>query len=74
MLQNIVSFLQGHGLGVILIAFSILSIVLTAFAGILQALGKNVPGWIGTVLDYIGKAVHFLNGNVVAAVKPSDVK
>ena len=68
MLATLLSYLQAHGIGTLLLVFTIASIVLSAVAQILQALGDQLPGWLGTIIDVVGRIVHFLNGNVAATI------
>lgn len=58
------SFLAAHGgiVAVIVMGFSIVSIILNAVADVFHKLGKQVPGWIGSVSSMIGKVIDFLNG------------
>lgn len=69
-MANILSFIQAHllALGPI---FVFVSLVLTGIGTLLRGLGKTVPGWLGSVASALGSIVHFLNGNVAAAVTPS---
>ncbi len=48
-------------------AFTLSSISLTAVAAGFVALGKVAPPWISDALGFVGRVLHFLNGNVVAA-------
>lgn len=63
----ILAFLQGHGLAVLVVAFTILSIVLDTVAKVFAALGKVAPGWVGSIAGVVSQILHFLNGNLSGA-------
>jgi len=69
MAQNIIAFLQAHGLGMILLVFTLISILLDTAAKIFLALGKVAPAWLATGANWVGKIIHFLNGNTTAAAQ-----
>lgn len=66
-MATLLTFLQGHGIAVLLAVFTFVSLVLTALGSLLQSMGQAVPGWFGSVVSFLGSVVHFLNGNVAAA-------
>lgn len=47
--------------------FALVSSLLAAVATFLQSVGDTVPGWIGSVISFLGGIGHLLNGNVGAA-------
>jgi len=61
-LQNLLS---QHTLIVAGACFTLVSYILSGVATALQAIGDQVPGWLGTVSGWAGSAVHFINGFIV---------
>lgn len=62
-MQSILSFFQGTGVVDIVLGFVILSLIIRDLADVAQVLGKTLPPGFGTVLNWIGQALHFVNGN-----------
>lgn len=60
-MNTIISLIQDPASFIAL--FTVVSIVLNAVAQVLQELGKQAPPWLSDVLGFVGKALHFLNGN-----------
>lgn len=53
--------------------FAFVSTILLAISSLLQSLGATAPGWLGTVITWVGNIGHLINGNP-AAVVPAAVK
>jgi hypothetical protein len=60
------TILSAHNVGIAILAFTILSHVLTFISQILKDLGKSQPSFIAQVLGYIGSILGFLNGYLPA--------
>lgn len=73
-MQIINDLLSGH-LGVALVmGFTVASIILDAVAKVMTALGKQVPGIVGSISSIVGQILHFLNGNVSAVSSSAQPK
>jgi hypothetical protein len=68
-MSSILTFLENlfaHP-AIFIAAFVFISAVLTGIANLLQALGDTIPGWLGTVISFLGNLTHLLNGNPTSA-------
>jgi phage-related protein len=63
MLNFLQGLMNGHTIVVIVAVFVFVSAVLSAVGNFLQAIGKQAPGWLGSIINGIASVVHFLNGS-----------
>jgi hypothetical protein len=63
----VTSLLQSHLAIVLISVFTVLSIMLAAIANSLQAIGKQVPGWLGKAISIVAEVLHFVNASKPAA-------